>query len=591
MHNFLPISQADLRKRGWQQLDIILVSGDAYVDHPSYGISIIGRILEAEGFKVGIISQPNWRNVNDFKKLGKPKLFFGITSGNVDSLVANYTANKKPRKSDSYSAAGQPGKRPDRALIVYANKVREAFKDTVIVLGGLEASLRRLTHYDYWDNCLRRSVLVDAKADILTYGMAETQTVEIARRLKSGEKINTLNNIRGTVVINKNLGQLEDYLIIPSFEDCCQDKNKFNEAFMAIYSQANPFTAKTIAQKHGDRFVVQLPLALPLSTQELDRLYEFPYIRDYHPVYEKSGGVPGFETVKFSIISHRGCCGDCNFCSLGLHQGRIIQSRSEESILKEARIIVQLKSFRGTITDVGGPTANLYQAHCLRWKEKGFCSDKACLVPAKCQNLELGYNKSIELYKKIAQVSGVKHVFISSGFRYDLLTESYADRYLEQICRFNISGQMKVAPEHAVEQVLRNMHKPQASFYEKFLDKFNQINKKFKKKIYLVNYFIASHPACGLKETLELALYLSKRRINPEQIQDFIPLPMTASGCIYYTEKNPFTGEKVYVPKTFRERKMQRALIQHRNPKNRQLIRKALRILKAEHLLKQITTN
>jgi uncharacterized radical SAM protein YgiQ len=540
---------------------------------------------------VGVISQPNCQSLEDFKKLGKPKLFFGITSGNVDSLVANYTANKRPRKVDGYSASGQPGKRPDRAVIVYANKVREAFKGVTIVLGGLEASLRRLTHYDYWDNCLRRSVLIDAKADILVYGMAETQVVEIARRLGAGEKVNTLNNIRGTVVINKDLSQLRDCIIIPSFEDCRNDKNKFGAAFKAIYKQTNPFTAKTIAQKHTDRFVLQLPAALPLPAEDLDKVYELPYARNWHPIYKNLGGVPAFETVKFSIISHRGCCGDCAFCSLGLHQGRIIQSRSEESILREAKIISQLKSFSGTITDIGGPTANLYQARCLCWKEKGFCADKACLTPLKCENLELGYKKSIELYRKIAQIPKVKHVFISSGFRHDLLIEGYADEYLSQVCKFHISGQMKVAPEHIVEKVLKNMNKPNASFYEKFLDKLNRLNRKLKKKTYLVNYFIASHPGAGLKEALELALYLAKRRINPEQIQDFIPLPMTLSACIYYTGINPFTQEGVYSAKTFRERKMQRALIQYKNPKNKQLVKQALRLLRAEYLLGEFITN
>lgn len=586
MHDFLPISQADLKKRGLKELDIILVTGDAYVDHPSYGVAVIGRVLEAQGFNVGIISQPDWRNIEDFKKLGKPKLFFGITSGNVDSLVANYTANKKPRKNDDYSPGGVIGKRPDRALIVYANKAREAFRDTPIILGGLEASLRRLAHYDYWDNCLRRSILVDAKADILVYGMAEAQVVEIARRLMAGEKAHTLNNIRGTVTINRDLNHLSDYVIIPSFEDCQSDKNKFNEAFRIIYSQANPLKAKTVVQKHTDRFVVQLAPALPLAKEELDRIYELPYVRNWHPVYRNCGGVPGFETVKFSIISHRGCCGDCSFCSLGLHQGRIIQSRSEESILREAKIISGLKSFTGTITDIGGPTANLYQALCSRWKERGFCDNRACLIPSKCRNLELGYKESIELYKKIAQIPKIKHVFISSGFRYDLLTESDAEEYLTQVCKFHISGQMKVAPEHIVEKVLKNMNKPAISSYEKFLNKLTRIDRKLKKKTYLVNYFIASHPWSGLKEALELALYLSRRRINPEQIQDFMPLPMTLSGCIYYTGRNPLTNEDVYSAKTFRERKMQRALIQYRNPKNRKLVREALRILKAEHLAK-----
>ena len=580
---FLPVSKHDFKKRGWAELDIILVTGDAYVDHPSYGAAVVGRVLEAEGFKVGIIAQPNWRSTDDFLKLGRPKLFFAITSGNVDSMVANYTANKRPRVTDDYSLGSRAGLRPDRALIVYANKVREAHKDCPIILGGIEASLRRLAHYDYWDNTPRRSVLLDSKADILVYGMGEMQTLEIAKRLRGGENVHSLNDIRGTVVVLKDLALLEEYKLIPSFEEIKESKDKYNLAFREIFSQMNPFSAKVIAQKHADRFIVQLPPAYPLSTEDLDRIYELNYARNWHPAYDKLGGIKGFETVRFSITSHRGCCGMCSFCSLYMHQGRIIQSRSEESILKEAKLISRMPNFKGTITDIGGPTANLYQASCRRWAKHGFCEDKNCINPSQCKNLELGYKKSIDLYRKIAQIPGVKHVFISSGFRYDLLTEDNAEEYLTQVCKFNISGQMKVAPEHIVDTVLKNMNKPYVSSYEKFLKKLDKINIKIKKKTYLVNYFIASHPASGLKESLELALYLSKRRINPEQIQDFIPLPMTFASCLYYTGVNPITGEHVYSAKTFKERKMQRALIQHKNPKNRQLVREALRILKAEH--------
>jgi len=569
---------------GLSQLDVVIITGDAYVDHPSYGAAVIGRVLESEGVKAGIIAQPNWRSLDDFLKLGRPKLFFAITSGNVDSMVANYTANKRLRSLDDYSPGSKPGLRPDRALIVYANKVQQAYKNCPIVLGGLEASLRRLAHYDYWDNDVRRSVLLDSKADILVYGMGETQILEIAKRLKAGENIQTLNDIRGTVIIRKDLTFLKEHKLIPSFEEIKEDKNKYNLAFREIYSQMNPFSAKVIVQKHADRFIVQLPPAYPLSTKELNRIYELNYARNWHPAYNKLGGVKGFETVRFSITSHRGCCGMCSFCSLYMHQGRIIQSRSEEPILKEAELISRMEDFKGTITDIGGPTANLYQASCSRWKESGFCDSKSCLNPSKCKNLELGYKKSLDLYKKIAGIPGVKHVFISSGFRYDLLAEDDAEEYLTQICKFNISGQMKVAPEHVVDAVLESMNKPNISSYEKFLKQLNKINTKIKKKTYLVNYFITSHPSSGLKEALELALYLSKRRINPEQIQDFIPLPMTLASCLYYTSINPFTGKHVYSAKTFKERKMQRALIQHKNTKNRQLVQEALRALKAEHL-------
>ncbi|VVB61770.1 Uncharacterised protein [uncultured archaeon] len=431
-------------------------------------------------------------------------------------------------------------------------------------------------------------MLVDAKADILVYGMAEAQIVEIAKRLKNRESLHSLNDIRGTVVIRKDLSFFKEYKSIPSFEEVKEDKNKYNLAFREIYSQMNPFNAKAIAQKHADRFVVQLPPAYPLSTEDLDRIYNLNYARALHPAYDKLGGVKGFETVRFSIISHRGCCGMCSFCSLYMHQGRIIQSRSEESILKEARLLSRMKDFRGTITDIGGPTANLYQASCSRWKRDGFCDNKSCLNPSTCKNLELGYKKSLNLYKKIAEIPGVKHVFISSGLRYDLLTGDDAEEYLTQICKFNISGQMKVAPEHVVDAVLESMNKPNVSSYEKFLKQLDKVNVKIKKKTYLVNYFITSHPSSGLKEALELALYLSKRKINPEQIQDFIPLPMTFASCLYYTGVNPFTGKHVYSAKTFKERKMQRALIQHKNPKNKQLVREALKALKAEHLGKAL---
>ena len=582
--DFLPISQEDLKKRGWKELDVIIITGDAYVDHPSYGAALIGRVLESNGFRVGIIAQPNWRKLDDFKKLGRPKLFFAITSGNTDSMVANYTANKRLRTTDDYSPGSKPGLRPDRALIVYANKAREAYRDSLIVLGGLEASLRRLAHYDYWDDDLRRSVLLDSKSDMLIYGMAENAIVSLAKRLNEKEDIRLINDIRGTVVIRKEVSFLRDCVEIPSFEEAKQDKAKFNEAFKEIYCQMNPFKAKAVAQKHADRFVVQLPPAYPLTTVELDKIYRLKFARNWHPAYDMSGGIKGFEIVRFSINSHRGCCGNCSFCSLSMHQGRIVQSRSEESVIEEAKLLSEKKDFKGTITDVGGPTANLYRAHCRLWEKEGFCNNKNCLTPEKCNNLKLGYEESLRLYKKISELPGVKHVFIGSGLRYDLLVEDYAQKYLERLCEFHISGQMKVAPEHIVDEVLKIMNKPASRVYEKLLYRLTMINKKINKKTHLVNYFISSHPGSGLKEALDLALYLAKHKIHPEQIQDFMPLPMTLSGCIYYTGINPFTGEKVYSAKTFKERKMQRALIQYGNPKNRELIREALRILKAEHL-------
>ncbi len=575
-NKFLPISDRDLRIRGWSQLDIILVSGDAYVDHPSYGVSLIGRVLEDAGFKVGIIAQPDWRKPDDFLKLGKPKLFFGISAGNLDSMVANYTANKKSRSKDDYSPGGKMDFRPDRAVIVYANKIREYFPGVALVIGGLEASLRRLAHYDYWANEVRRSILLDSRADILVYGMGERQTLEIAKRINLGE---TLDNIKGTAVIRSCIDNLKDYIVIPSFEEVKQDKGKFNQAFKAAYSECDPLGGKTVVQKYQERYLIQFSPALPLTKEELDKVYDLPYARSWHPVYNKEGGIPGFETVRFSIISHRGCCGECSFCSLYPHQGRIVQSRSKKSIIREAKILASQKGFRGTISDIGGPTANLYAANCQLWKKTGACRSKKCLVPTKCGNLKLGYNETIELWKEVMKIPGIKHLFIGSGVRYDLLIDKYSDEYLKALCQEHISGQLKVAPEHTADSVLDIMNKPRIEVYEKFTDRFRKVNKALSKKQYLVNYLISSHPGSDLNKALEMSSYLSRRSIRPEQVQDFIPLPMTLSGCIYYTESHPFTGERIYTPGTFRERKMHRALLQYSQTKNKGLIRQALKIL------------
>lgn len=589
--NFLPLSKKDMEKRGWPELDVTLITGDAYVDHPSYGIAVIARILEKAGYKVGIIAQPNWRSCDDFTKLGRPKLFFGVSSGNIDSMIANYSANKKPRKTDDYSPAGKTGLRPDRAIIVYSNKIREIYgKNIPVVLGGIEASLRRLVYYDYWDNALRRSILMDSRANILVYGMGERQIIEIASRLKNGENVNSLSDIRGTVIVKKEIANLKDYLNIPSYEEISKDIGKFNEAFKSMYNELNPYTAKTVIQKHYARFIIQLPPALPLTTPELDNIYELPYKKEAHPEYAAQGRIKGLETVKFSVISHRGCPGECSFCSLSFHQGRIIQSRSRESIIKEIQLISQRSDFKGTITDIGGPTANLYQANCPLWNKQGFCKNKNCILPSKCKNLTLGYKESIAMLREAKKINRVKHVFIGSGFRYDLLTEDYSNEYLREICRYHISGQMKVAPEHTSDEVLRIMNKPVFGVYEKFVRKISEINKDLKNKVFLVNYFISSHPGCTLENTLKLTLYLAARHIHPEQIQDFIPSPMTLSSCIYYTGSHPFTGKNIYIPRTFHERKMQRALIQHKNPKNRNLLVQALKQLNSMHLFKKLKT-
>ena len=586
MKDFLPISKEDLKKRGWNELDIILVTGDAYVDHSSYGAALIGRVLESAGFKVGIIAQPDWRMLDDFKRLGRPKLFFGVTAGNIDSMLAKYTANKKIRNVDDYSPGGRVLLRPERASIIYTNKLREAFKGVPVVLGGIEASMRRLTHYDYWSDKVRRSLLLDSKADILVYGMGEKQILEIAHRLKDSAGITGIENIRGTIIAQRSLDGLKNYVLIPSFEEIVQDKDAFNAAFKTIYSESDPISGKAVAQKCGDRFLVQYPPAQPLTTEEMDRIYALPYMRNWHPAYDKDGGIPGFETVRNSITSHRGCLGGCSFCSLYLHQGRIIQSRSIESITREIAAIAEDRKFRGTITDIGGPTANMYTALCPSWEKTGACRTKQCLVPEKCENLTLGYEHSIRLWKKLKRIPRVKHVFVGSGVRYDLLIDRSSDGYLHELCASHVSGQLKVAPEHCTVSVLELMNKPAFAKYEKFIDRFETVNKRLGKKQYLVNYFIAGHPGARLEDALELAVYLAKNHIHPEQVQDYIPLPMTLSGSMYYTEKNPLTGKNLYVAKTQSERAMQRALLQYKNPQNRKHILRALKILHKESLKK-----
>lgn len=578
-NDFLPISQEDLKRRGWEQLDVILITGDAYVDHPSYGAALLGRMLENAGFKVGIIAQPDWKNTRDFLALGRPKLFFGITAGNLDSMVANYTANKRLRRADEYSPGGRIGLRPDRATIVYAGRVKELFKGVPVIIGGIEASLRRIAHYDYWDNDIRRSILLDSKADMLIYGMAESQMLEIAKRLRAGENIADLNDIKGTTIARSDVSFLKDHVEIPSFEEVKRDKDKFNRAFVDFYREQDPYIGRAVVQKHGDRFVVQLPPAMPLGTEELDKLAALKFMRAWHPVYDRQGGVPGFEAVRFSIISHRGCSAECNFCSLSVHQGRIIQSRSAESVLKEIEVIAGQKYFRGTITDIGGPTANLYKAACEKWAGQGACKDKNCLMPSKCPNLKLGYAETLALWEKARKIPGVKHIFIGSGMRYDLLTGKSAQEYLTTLCKYHVSGYLKVAPEHISDPVLKLMNKTGVKSYEDFERSFDHINKKLNKKQFLVNYFISAHPGASLEEAFALSLYLMKKGVHPEQIQDYIPLPLTVSGAMYYTERDPFTGKKVYVAKTFTERKMQRALVQYKNPSNRTLVLEALKKL------------
>ena len=595
---FLPMSRHEMDARGWDQCDVILVSGDAYVDHPSFGAALIGRLLESRGHRVGVIAQPGWQDAHDFKALGRPRLCFGITAGNVDSMIANLSAGKQRRRSDDFSPGGKTGLRPDRATIVYANRAREAYPGVPIVLGGLEASLRRLAHYDYWDDRVRRSILLDARADILVYGMGEQPLLEILERLEAaaaggaapgGTSPADLTAIRGTVTVAAASAGAKDgphgAVRLPSYQEVARDKQRYLEAFKLAERELAPGDGRPLAQPHGDRLVVQWPPAPPMAQRELDALYDLPFKRAWHPSYDAAGGVPALETVRASITAHRGCCGDCSFCAITAHQGRIVQSRSERSILGEVRRIADDPAFKGTITDIGGPTANLYGARCKRWDRGRICHDRHCLLPERCPHLELGYDQAIRLYREAARVPGVQHVFLGSGLRFDLLTEDRDRRYLEQIAAHQVSGLLKVAPEHCDDRVLGLMNKPRFAVYEEFLRRFRAASKKAGKRQYVVNYFIASHPGSSLRETLKLALYLAKRRIKPEQIQDFIPAPMTRATCMHHTGIDPATGKRVHVPRTLKERRMQRALLQYDRAANRKLLEAALTELDSLHVL------
>jgi uncharacterized radical SAM protein YgiQ len=587
---FLPTTRQEMAQRGWSELDVLLLTGDAYVDHPSFGVAVIGRLLESRGYRVGIIAQPDWRSPEGFLTLGRPRLFVGISGGNVDSMVANYTAAGARRRSDAYSPGDRPGLRPDRALIVYANRAREAFGGIPIVLGGLEASLRRLAHYDYWEDGVRRSVLLDAKADILVYGMGEAAVLEIASRLSGAGGAQALAGIRGTVTARRAEAQLpEGSLLLSSFEEVRGSPERFGEAFRLLYGQMNPFDAATLVQPHGERWVLQHPPAFPLTSEELDRLHELPYTGEAHPRYQAQGGVRAVETVRFSLVSHRGCCGECSFCSLFMHQGRVVVSRSADSLLREARALSERREFRGTITDIGGPTANMYMASCLRWEKSGFCSERRCLAPEPCGSLRLGYAESLAVYRRIRELPRVRHLFIASGFRHDLLLGAEAQGYLREVLERHISGQMKVAPEHTVDEVLRLMGKPPRAAYERFLGLLERMNRSLGRKAYLVNYFISAHPGSRLEDALALALYLDRRGMRPEQVQDYLPLPLTISGCIYHTGAHPLTGERVFVPKGARERRLQRALLQPWLPVNRRALQEALARLGAGHLLRRLS--
>ena len=573
---FLPINKRDMNERGWDQCDFIIVTGDAYIDHHSFGTAIISRVLEAEGYKVGIIPQPSWKNIYDFQRLGCPKYAFLVNAGNMDSMVNHYTVSKKLREKDFYSPGGEMGLRPDRATIVYCNKLREAYKDVDIVIGGVEASLRRFAHYDYWENKVRKSILLDSTADLLIYGMGEKPIVEIAEGLKNGVRAKDINYVKGTCYLADNLDYVQDYIEIPSYKEVCNDKVKYALASKVEYEEQDSVRGKNIVQKHGNVYMVQNSPQPPLNREELDRVYDLPYVKNYHPIYEKSGGIAAIEEVKFSTVSSRGCFGDCKFCAITLHQGRVVQSRSKESILKEVEEITHLPDFKGYIHDVGGPTANFRKPACDRQLAFGACKGKECLSSSVCKNMNVDHEEYLDLLRSVRKVPGVKKAFVRSGLRYDYIMADKDDTFFKELVEHHVSGQLKVAPEHVSAQVLKYMGKPSGDTYDRFVDKFNKITKKIGKKQYIVPYLMSSHPGSTLECAIELAEYLRDINYHPEQVQDFYPTPGTPSTTMYYTGLDPVTMKEVYVPKSKHEKAMQRALLQYRNPKYYNLVYEAL---------------
>ena len=596
--SFLPITKEDMLERGWEQLDFLYISGDAYVDHPSFGHAIIARVLESEGYRVGIIAQPDWTKDEDFLKLGEPRLAVLISSGVIDSMVNHYTASKKPRRQDLYSPGGKPNKRPDRAILTYTNKVKELFKDVPVIIGGIEASLRRFAHYDYWDNKVRRSILVDSKADLLIYGMGEKPILEIAAILDKGASINNIKDIRGTAYYSKKEHlpnaikeflyedkNKDNYELVSSFKTVSTNKFEYAKAFITQYNEQDSFKGKTLLQPHGERFLVQNPPVKPLSEKEMDRIYSLPYEKTYHPSYKKEGGIPAIKEVEFSITSHRGCYGGCSFCALNFHQGRAIQKRSKPSIVNEAKKLVWNDNFKGYIHDIGGPTANFRNKACAKQEKQGVCKDRQCLYPTPCENLKIDHSEYLDILREVREIPEIKKVFVRSGVRYDYLMLDKNDEFFKELCEHHVSGQLKVAPEHISPRVLEKMGKPNREVYQAFVKKFYSINKKLGKEQYIVPYLISSHPGSDLNAAIELAEYLRDLNYTPLQVQDFYPTPGTLSTCMFYTGLDPRTMKKVYVPKTAREKAMQRALLQYRKKENYKIVYQALKEAGREDLI------
>ena len=580
---FLPISKKDMVERKWEQLDFIYISGDAYIDHPSFGVAIISRVLEAHGYKIGIIAQPDITNSNWMDRLGTPRLGYLVTAGNIDSMVNHYSVSKKRRTTDYYSPGGKMGLRPDYPTIVYSNQIKDKYPDVPVIIGGIEASLRRLAHYDYLTNGLKKSILIDSKADLLLYGMGEKTIVEVADALNSGLNIKDIIYINGSVWKTNNVDYLPlDGIKLPDYKMLCQDKINYAKSFLIQYQNNDHYNSKPLIERYKDLYVVQNKPSEPLSQELMDWVYSLPYERNYHPIYEKDGGVPAIKEVKNSITINRGCFGGCSFCALTSHQGRIIQSRSKDSIIDEAKIIINSKDFKGYINDIGGPTANFYKPSCLKQLTRGTCPNKECLHPKPCRNLIVDHKEYLDILREVRKLPKVKKVFIRSGIRYDYLMYDKDDTFFKELIQHHISGQLKVAPEHISNCVLHYMQKPNVELYNDFVNKYKKLNKEYNKDQYLVPYLMSSHPGSTLNDAIKLAEYLHKENLSVEQVQDFYPTPSTLSTCMYYTGVDPRTMESVYVANSKEEKAMQRALIQYKNPKNYELVKKAL--IKAKRL-------
>ncbi|MEG0641083.1 MAG: YgiQ family radical SAM protein [Clostridium sp.] len=586
MAEFLPVSIKDMENRGWDELDFIYVSGDAYVDHPSFGHGIITRLLESLGFKVGIIAQPEWKTKDAFMKLGKPKLGFLVSSGNIDSMVNHYTTTKKRRHDDLYSPGGKSGYRPDRAVIVYCNRIREAYGNVPIIIGGIEASLRRFSHYDYWDDKVRNSILIDSSADLLIYGMGERPFIEIANLLGYGKSLKEIKHIRGTCHIEEDPLSIKDSILLPSYEEVSTNKKEYANSFKIQFEEQDAITGNSLIQKHGKKYIIQNPPSYPLVTAEMDMVYDFPYTRTFHPMYKDQGGIPALNEIEFSISSHRGCFGGCSFCALNFHQGRVIQSRSHESIISEAKKLTNLPKFKGYIHDIGGPTANFRKPSCKKQLKHGVCKTRQCLHPTPCKNLDADHSDYLTLLREVRSLPKIKKVFVRSGIRYDYLLCDKDPSFMNDLVEHHVSGQLKVAPEHVSDKVLKHMGKPQRKVYDTFTDNYFKTNEKLNLNQFLVPYLMSSHPGSDLTCAIELAEFIRDMGYNPEQVQDFYPTPGSLSTTMYYTGINPITNETLYIPKTPDEKAMQRALLQFRDPRNRKLVEKALKLANREDLLK-----